>query len=409
MRRSDKPYRFRNYKGRAISVEFRFMPGKRISTGCYDMASAVLWAEDYLRNMGMPNEAEIPTFREAASGFFMKEGKGSYRDREKALGREFPESYYRRQQARLDNHAIPEFGPLLVTAITRPMIESWAISMRSVNGRPLASDTRDKNLTTLSIVLDDLVRKGILQTNPAEAVCITVTHKEREALPPEALRTLFPSDPAERIKVWESEMWAVYFSIFYDTGWRPGEIAALRVCDIWQTPKGLCVGTYREVSKEERRIVERVKTSGKGYSKRPGLLYYDTADLLIQYIEHNNLHGEDMLFRAPRRKDGLLMPETSNKHFKMILEKYGYYHEGIVQYCTRHTYTTQRRGDMPDDLLAVSMGHTKLRDDYDHQKLQDLIRRLDAARDSFFENRRRIREGEEDIIPFEEARKKQKA
>ena len=409
MRRSDKPYRFRSYKGRAISVEFRFMPGKRISTGCYDMPSAVLWAEEYLRNMGFPGVSEAPTFREAAKDFFIKTGKGSYREREKALGRDYPEAYYIRQQARLKNHAVPFFGDIVVTAITRPMIESWAISMRGARGQEIASDTRDKSLTAFSIVMDDLVRKGILQSNPADAVCITVTHKEREALPPEALRILFPSDPAERIKVWESEMWAVYFSIFYDTGWRPGEIAALRVCDIWQTTKGLCVGTYREVSKDEGQIVERVKTSRKGYTKRPGLLYYDTAELLIGYIEKNGLHGDDLLFRAPRRKDGLLMPETSNKHFKMILKKYGFYHEGIVQYCTRHTYTTQRRGDMPDELLAVSMGHTKLRDDYDHQKMQDLIRRLDAARDSFFENRKRIREGEEDILPFEEARKKQKA
>ena len=91
-----------------------------------------------------------------------------------------------------------------------------------------------------------------------------------------------------------------------------------------------------------------------------------------------------------------MRPETSNKHFKCVLKKLGLYHEGLVQYCLRHTYTTERRGDMPDELLAISMGHTKLRKDYDHQKAQDLIRRLDAERDAFFENRDRL--GKDDGI-----------
>ena len=59
---------------------------------------------------------------------------------------------------------------------------------------------------------------------------------------------------------------------------------------------------------------------------------------------------------------------------------------------------------MPDDILALSMGHTKLRDDYDHQNVKDLIRRLDAARDSLFENRERLGKAG-DIVPLEESLK----
>ena len=36
-RSTDRPYKFRACSGRPISVEFDFMPGKRVSTGCYDM------------------------------------------------------------------------------------------------------------------------------------------------------------------------------------------------------------------------------------------------------------------------------------------------------------------------------------------------------------------------------------
>lgn len=51
--------------------------------------------------------------------------------------------------------------------------------------------------------------------------------------------------------------------------------------------------------------------------------------------------------------------------------------------------------------IAISMGHTKLRDSYDHQKAKDLIRRLESSRDAFFVGREsRGRTGS--IIPLED-------
>ena len=108
------PCRFRSAAGRAISVESGFMPGKRISTGCYDMAGAVLFAERYICGMGMPNNAPVPTMREFCKDFFTRTGKGSYRDREKAFGRDKQDAYYTRQQARVDNNILPAFGPYLL-------------------------------------------------------------------------------------------------------------------------------------------------------------------------------------------------------------------------------------------------------------------------------------------------------
>lgn len=60
---------------------------------------------------------------------------------------------------------------------------------------------------------------------------------------------------------------------------------------------------------------------------------------------------------------------------------------------------------MPDSILAVSMGHTKLRDDYDHRTEKDMIRLLDRNRDSFFENRGR-RDADADVVPLDGAKKK---
>lgn len=363
------------------------MPGKRISTGCYDMPSAVLWAEEFLKNRGIQPGA-VPTLSELAKDFFVKDGKGSYRERMQALGYEYPDSYYKSKQAILDNHILPAFGSYIVTAITTISVEDYIISARSTKGEPLANDSKNKILAVFRTVMEEARRLGYRQDNPAaDAKAMAKRSKEREPLSPYALQRLFPSSPEERIRIWGSPMWAVYFSIFYDTGMRPGEIAALRVCDIYQTKNGLAVGTNRSIDSHERREKDRVKTTDKGLKDRVGLLYWDTAELLIRYIEDNGLHGEDMLFHAPRL--GILTTPTSLKHFKAVLSKEGLMEEGLVQYSLRHSYETDRRGDMPDEVLAISMGHTKLRDDYDHRKKEDLIRRLDKARDAFFESRKR--------------------
>ena len=405
MRKLDTPYRFRSCKGRAISVEFRFMPGKRISTECYDIASAVLWAEEYLKNAGITGKEACMTFREFAKDFFRRTDPDSFAEREAAFGRRRNENYLKCRQSMLDTYIIPQFGMMLVDSITIKMIEDWLLSLKGKNNKKeLANDTKNKILIALRFVFDDIQRKGYRSDNPArDAKSLKDNGKEREALPPDQILTLFPEDPEERIRIWGSAMWAVYFSIFYDTGMRPGEIAALRVCDIYSTPGGLAVGTRREVSKG--RIVERVKTKDKGYKRRGGLLYDDTSALLIRYIKEAGLSGEDLLFRAPRRPNGLIIPETSNKRFKAVLKENGFFKEGKVQYCLRHTYETDRKGDLPDEELAVSMGHTKLRNDYDHQNEIDIIRRLDSHRDSLFRNRLRLG-GESDIIPLEEALKR---
>ena len=403
-RLNNRPYKLRQHKKRAIDVEFDFIPGKRISTRCWDMAGAVLFAEDYLRNNGLKRETQI-TLEDFSKNLFTSKEVGSIYATDRLYNRVYPDSYYKKKQAMLDNYILPTFGKYLITAITARSIEIWLPSIRPIRGSSLSDNTKNKILVVFRDVMKEAKKRGYRDDNPAEEVCmIKERTKERNALPAKALLMLFPSNMEARIKVWGSAMWAVYFSILYDTGMRPGEIAALRVSDVYSTARGLAVGTARSVDSNERLIKNSVKTTHKGRKERGGLLYSDTAELLMRYIEKERLHGDDMLFRSENGKDGILFAETSNKHFKLTLKKLGLYSPGQVQYCLRHNYTTNRRGDMPDDILALSMGHTKLRDDYDHQNVKDLIRRLDAARDSLFENRERLGKAG-DIVPLEESLK----
>lgn len=393
----DKPYRFAARKGRPIQVQFDHIPGRWISTGSFDMPAAVDFAERWLEKDHLAQK-HVPTFSQFARGYYSRRDKDSIWQRDRLYGHEYAEERYLKNQWLLDRYIMPKFGMMLVTAINIQMIEDWIPYIKPVSSKEtLSSDMKNKILVVLRQIMDDVKRQGYRQDNPAtESRSMARRRVPREALPPQALLLLFPADTDERIRVWDGLMWATYFSIAYDTGWRPGEIAALRVCDVWQTGKGLAVATERTVNRNSGQIVDRVKTTGKGYSQRVGLLDEVTASLLLRLISERGLGGTDLLFEAGVRKDGLIMPETSNKHFKSTLKKLGLYHKGLVQYCLRHTYTTERRGDMPDDILAISMGHTRLRSDYDHQQAADLIRRLDARRDDFFINHSRL--GEDDGI-----------
>ena len=103
-----------------------------------------------------------------------------------------------------------------------------------------------------------------------------------------------------------------------------------------------------------------------------------------------DLKGDSLLFvpkRIPGGKAEILRADSSNKHFKTICKAHGI--TEVTQYCLRHTYETSRRGDLSDEVLAVSMGHTKLRDDYDHRTSVDMIRTLEGARDDLFRARER--------------------
>ena len=65
----DRPYRFWERKDRPIAVQFDHIPGKWISTGCYDMPGAIAFAEDRLDHDGV-DKSSIPSLRDFARDFF---------------------------------------------------------------------------------------------------------------------------------------------------------------------------------------------------------------------------------------------------------------------------------------------------------------------------------------------------
>lgn len=387
-------HNYKIYKGypkyrRYCSVEFDFEPGKKYYVKTYSELEAAKWAEAFIRGeIGMAGN--MITFGDFASSFYSKTGRGSFHQTLKARRKEYDEDYFKIRQSYVDNYLIPEFGKRRLDSITPLSIQNFLFSVKSKNGEELSSATIDRLKHILSTILGEALIQGYIKSNPCMDVpAISVrTENERRALTLKEQLTLFPSDIEERVKIWKDISWAVYFSIMYDTGFRPGEVAGLRVKDVYETPGGLAVCTMQEV--KGTKLVQRVKTTGKGLNRRVGLLYSDTAKLVKMLIAMYDLSGSDLLiapYRMPKGNAQLLRCDSSNKHFKTICAEHGI--EGVTQYCMRHTYETGRRGDLSDEILAVSMGHTKLRDDYDHRTDIDMIRTLEGAREDLFRVRER--------------------
>ncbi len=388
---TDKKYRLidRTKAGRNIEVVFASMPRKHISTGTKDMAEAILFAEKHLYSIGQgENASVVPLFKDFAKDFFSREDKDSYRFRDRSFKREKREMWYTRQQWYLDKYIMDYFGSYPLNTITTVLIEKWMISLQGTIVKDLSGNSKKKTLNTLRMVLDDAARALYIQVNPARLATIP---KEIPVNPKRTLtiyeqRTLFSEDKSKRIAIWGSTMYAGFFSVMYDTGFRPAEVAALKVEDVYTTPKGMGVYTDHSICFETKKFQEKVKTTGKGLESRVGLLSAVTGDIIKKLIKDAKLKDGDFLFLVDRaRKDSWVQSATANKRLRAVCTELGL-NTDISQYSLRHTYATYRRGNLDEATLALSMGHSggKVRDDYDHRTAQILLMQLEKERDKLF-------------------------
>lgn len=405
-----KSYRFVQHSSRPISVEFKELPGKRISTGTRDIIEAVQFAENFihsgqLEKLVTKSENIIPTLSEYGKNFFLRTDRNSYRFYNTRHNKIISDHGYKQRQDLFDLYICKRFGNLRLDEIRSIDIDRWLTTIKGILVKDLSDNTRNKILCSFRIILDFAVYQGLISENPAKGVKeISERIKwERRALTKEEQEKLFPRSAKKRIEIWGTLMWAVYFSISYDTGFRPGEIAGLSLSNFYKTSGGLAISTTQSISCVTKDVQPRVKTTGHGMNERVGLLDDITAELLFKYLEENKTEiikqgdtGPILLTDRKISKHKYIDVATSNKHFKTVLKRNNI--PVCTQYCLRHTYMTERRGNLTDRILALAMGHAKLRDDYDHQNAEKLISQLEENRSALFRKDKK----ENDIISLKD-------
>jgi integrase len=351
---------------------FRHIPGKWISTGTRDMKEAIRFAEERMRTF-TPAKRKGLTMKAFSQGFFTEDPYG-YRKRNDKRNHKYKEAFYTQHQGRLDNYIIPKFGDYLVSSITDVMIEDWFLDLKSHKfpDRELSDDAKNKVLLCFRIVMDEAKRQGLISHNPAkDVVMINEENEKREPFNLAELRKMFPTDKKELLRIWGSRMWAVYFLIMRDTGFRPGEVSALEKDSYIPNFKGIY--TESSVDFRTRKVQQSIKTTSKGQPYKVGILTQQTRTQLEKLIQATR--GEYLFMIGDRH----IEPCTSNKHLRASCQRAGVEIGERTQYCLRHSFETNLSGKIDNKQLLELMAHTSYRGEYDHRTPEMILEQLQSV------------------------------
>ena len=353
---------------------FRHIPGKWLTTGTDDIVEAVKFAEAKLLETQV-KRGRIPTVREFSRGLFTEDRYG-YRVRNEKRNLMFKDGFYLCHQGRLKNYVVPAFGDFLIDSISDIMIEDWFLGLQSVTlKRELSDNAKNKVLATLRIVFEEAQRLRFIKDSPAKKVhMINEINKPREPFTLPELGVMFPTDEKELLRIWLTRLWAVYFLIMRDTGFRPGEVVALTKDSY--VPQ-FC-GIYTECSADAltRKIQKSIKTTKKGQPYKVGILSKQTKEQLNKLIFETE---EDQLFISVN--DKLFRPEIPNKHLRASCKRAGMVIGERTQYCLRHSFETNMSGKITGKDMLELMAHTSYHGEYDHRSPQQILEQLQSVGD----------------------------
>ena len=201
---------------------------------------------------------------------------------------------------------------------------------------------------------------------------INVVGKQRKPFTEIELFQMFPKDEEGLLYIWQSRMWATYFLVMRDTGFRPGEVAGLSLSSY--NPKDKGIYTEQSIHHATREVVKRIKTTGKGKHYKVGLLTNQTIEQLNKLIDEMKITDpEGLLFLINGRP---LIPETANKHLKLSLKRTSVKLNGRSQYSLRHAFETALAGNVEEELLLELMAHKRFRNECDHRTPEDIFKQL---------------------------------
>lgn len=376
-----KAIKYRILKDGRYMVSYCEEPGRWHSSPEVTKERAMRWA---LKNRArLLGKAKSLKFREFAEGFFSPDSPWIARMR--AKGHVFGAAYMLNRAGHVANYLVPLFGEDDPRDLTRRYVDDKLLAMTAKNGRPLAGATKSKILYSLNLILEDIVDRGVLESNPIEG--ITPYSKApvapRGAIPREAMEKLYPASHGELVRIWGSSMWAALFCYLHDTGCRPGEARALRWMDWDESRKfvairhGIQAGTQGTIKGTKTGIV------------RPAFCSERTKqELAIWRAESRHNKEEDFVFTA--MNTGAPVSATAIiKAFRRGLEQVGITGERWTPYWLRHSFGTYNLAILSQQELMLLMGHTSIvtsavyqhpDDEVVFQRAGEIQEKLDRAR-----------------------------
>ncbi len=219
-------FRRKNLKGKFFYY-IRFIDSdtgktvKTLSSGLTNKTQAIRWAESKLKEV--QNElnmvTDIPLLSEYGSNYFSM--NGPYETKKTQRGYSVAKVYLYTCSCYTRNHIIPIWGMFRLNKLTTEIIDQKLLEIFR-SGR-VASDTVNRILRVLRLILDGAVSDGYLNENPAVRVKqVKVTKKERGVFTQGELVYLF-SDPL----IWTDIRHYTLNLLAFTSGMRLGEIRGL--------------------------------------------------------------------------------------------------------------------------------------------------------------------------------------
>ena len=334
-------------------VSFAEAPGQSFSSpisNALDPLGAEAWAKRNRERLLAKADHGLH-LRDFCAGFFEPGSPWVKRMREK--GHRFGAAYLGVRQGHLDNYVSPLFGALDPRELSGRCIDDELIAARRKGGAPLAPATKYKICYSLNLVLEDLLERKIIASNPLSGIkpYSKAPVAPRGAISRDALPKLFPPTHGDMVRVWGGSMWAACMLVLLDSGMRPGELRALR---------------WSELHGEERAFVVRhgieagttatVKGTKTGQVKAGSVSLRTAQELAIWRAESRHPDETDFVFtlagEAPVTGAGIL------KAFRRGLAAVGLEAERWTPYWLRHSFVTYSLGSLSEEEVSLLAGHS---------------------------------------------------
>lgn len=366
-----KPYHdfFRLKLNRGIyHVIFRDRPDRQISTGCTDENAAISWAYEHLES-----PASTVTLRTFSKDFFIP-GKCPYARRMEKRKRTFADTYYQDLKSWKDNYIIPKWGSYRISSIRKREVEEWLFDVTGIRTRKaLVNESKNKILDCFRKILEEAVDSNLIQANPLTRLALFPPDGEpTEPFTKEECEAFFPPDRKQCLYIWGSENWYAYFLTMYMTGWRPGEVAALKP-DLWYRSEQAIVAR-RNITKK-RELKDSIKTSKKGMKFKVAFIPHRLQQELL-LLEPKIANPDGLFFSVNNRP---IETNSANKHLRLSAPRAEVDLRDRTQYSFRHAFATDLHVVAPENIVNSLMGHTKYRAEYDRRDEVKMIETLKGA------------------------------
>lgn len=368
-----KDFKLTHRKGRFIQVCFAYNPSRWISTGTHDKTEAIVWATQHL-GAGMPDSIKDKLTLENFARPFVDNDFKQLQDRDVARGKIIGSQKYANIAALIQRYIIPAQGKFIIKHITSTLVEDWLVQEKDIT-----NCTKNSILYAYKLLLNEAIRAGVIVDNPIEKIPPFAYHsKEKECFTLTELNTLFPQDKDELIELWGGLMWATYFCILRDTGFRPGEVAGLSPSCI---NKDGGVYTEQSINPVTHLLQESIKTTHKGQAYKIGYLSQQTLNLVNELKQTDRVKKFNLLFTV-QTKSLYITTASGNAQLKKVCEKINLDLGKRTLYSFRHTFNTMIFNKVDEKTRLELMGHTANVKTYDHRTAEDRLKNLTTAKNT---------------------------